>query len=570
MEQTVTPAEIGTSRIQLGGFVLDLSQAELRSADHHLSALRKQALEVLLVLGAHAGHVVNKGELMSRVWPNVVVGEDSLAQAIAEIRRVLGDGEHRLVRTVARRGYMLVPETSHDAAGPTPPSSADRPAPRRHWGWAAAVSFGVIAAVAGGLVFAPQPGGDSSATGAWPGGIPTRSLVVLPLAIEAGEVEQRWFADALTGDLTSSLSRWPGLFVIGRGTASRYKDQALDPRAVARELGVRYVIRGEVRRDGDRVRLDLALIDGESGAQHWGQRYDVERARLAQSIDDINGGVARTLAIELGKSVGQRIETMKPEQVAADDLAMQGIAVLLRSLGKENLAEARRLFEQAVAKDPDSVRGLGGVSVTNSMGVIFQWLPDRDAAVRRSEEALARLESIDANAYITLDARATLTNLRADWEGLLTVASAMLMHFPADATSHHHRCSALLRLGRFDESIPSCERSIRISPRDSRVGIWHGLIAMDHFMQARYARAVEHARHTVTGLPNIPFFWLLLAASLAQDGRQDEAVRLLKDFKARYPDFALSTVATIWPATNPDFVAGRDRIVTTVRALGLK
>lgn len=576
MDRIVIPDAAESTRLQLGGFVLDLARAELRSPDGQLAALRRQALQVLLVLGANAGHVVGKDELLRLVWPKVVVGEDSLAQAIAEIRRVLDDREHRQVRTVARRGYMLVPAppagdaATGGAAVPDPHASAAVARTglqtwRRKWvGPALAVG---AAAAALGIALAPRGAIDAVPVETVAGAVPVRSLVVLPFEPGPGATDQGWFADALTADLTSALGSWRDVLVIGRGTASRYRGKDVDPRDVARELGVRYVIRGSVRRDGDRVRLDLAMVDGQTGAQRWAEQIDVERTRLAQSIDEIRGGLARTLLVELGRSVGQQIERMRPEQAEADDLAMHGTAVFLRSLGPENFAEAGRLFEQAVAMDPNSIRGLAGVSLVNSMGVLFNWLPDRDSAVRRSEQALARLESLEANGHLTLLARAALVNLHADWEGLLTVAGTLLEHFPADATSHHHRCSALLRLGRFDDSIQSCERALRISPRDSRVAIWHGLIGMDHFMQGRYALAASHARHTVTGNPKLPFYWLLLVASLARDGRPDEARKVLADFDARHAGFDLSGVPVLWPATNPAFVTGRDLIVATVQGL---
>ncbi len=116
MNGHTTPAATAANRLPLGEFVLDLAAGELFTADGQLAGLRKQALDVLLVLGRRAGQVVGKDELMRLVWPNVVVGEGSLTQAIADIRRVLGDGEHRVIRNVARRGYMLVPDTMPAAA----------------------------------------------------------------------------------------------------------------------------------------------------------------------------------------------------------------------------------------------------------------------------------------------------------------------------------------------------------------------------------------------------------------------------------------------------------------------
>lgn len=567
MDQAATLDKSAQARLHLGSYVLDLADGELRRPDGQLAALRRQALAVLLVLGSRAGCVVGKDELMRRVWPGVVVGDDSLAQAVAEIRRVLGDSEHQRVRTVARRGYLLMPDLAapgpvESAAAPFPASAPHTP-PARHHLVIAAASLVLAAAIGGFLALGPWRNAPAPA-------VPLRSLVVLPLESEAGATEQAWFADALTGDLTRALTVWRTVSVIGRGTAARYKGRSADPRAVARELGVRYVVHGSVRRDGEQVRLDLNLIDGDTGVAQWAEQYQIERAQLAQSVDDIRGGISRTLLIEIGRSIGQRAARMKPEEVEADDLAMQGTSAMLRGVGPGNLAEAMGLFEQALAKDPDSVRGLGGVVNVLLLTAIFRWTDDPDAAVRRAELAQTRLEALDPNSFPTLDGRATLTNWRGDWPGVLKLSEVLIAHFPSDHTSHHHRCSALLRLGRFEESVSSCERALRISPRDSRVPIWQGLIGMDRFMQGRYAEAAERARLTVGGLPHLPFFWLLLAASLERDGQTDEARRVWGDFRARHPTFALTQATALWPATQPDFVAGRDLIVATVRSFDIK
>ena len=400
MEQGVTSTTGSANRLQLLGLTLDLTHGELRTAGNELADLRKQALDVLLLLGAHAGHVVSKEELMRLVWPNVVVGEDSLVQAVADIRRVLGDEGHQVVRTVPRRGYMLLADPATEAgarlasaAAPAARLAAQPPAgtqaaaiagKRARW-MSIAGALVLVAAVAAGIALI-QRNRSSTASD-----VPARSLVVLPLESEGVPAEESWFADAVTLELTRALARWPNVLVIDQGTARGYKGKAVDPREVARELGVRYVIRGAVRRDGERVHLDLALVDGDSGAQRWSEQIEVERARLAQSINDITGGVAKTLTIEVGRAVGERSAKMQPHEVEADDLAMRGFAVFLRGVSKENFLEARQIFEQAVAKDPNSIRGLAGVSLTNSFGAIMHWMPDREASVRRSEETLARL-----------------------------------------------------------------------------------------------------------------------------------------------------------------------------------
>jgi TolB-like protein len=156
-----------------------------------------------------------------------------------------------------------------------------------------AVALVLVAAVAAGIALI-QHNRSSTASD-----VPTRSLVVLPLQSEGVLAEESWFADAVTLELTRALARWPNVLGIDQGTARGYKGKVVDPREVARELGVRYVIRGAVRRDGERVRLDLALVDGDSGAQRWSEQIELS-GRLAQSIAHIKGGVAKALTIEVG------------------------------------------------------------------------------------------------------------------------------------------------------------------------------------------------------------------------------------------------------------------------------
>lgn len=207
--------------------------------------------------------------------------------------------------------------------------------------------------------------------------------------------------------------------------------------------------------------------------------------------------------------------------------------------------------------------------MTNSFIAIMHWTPDREAAVRRSEEPLARLVSLDPGSDLTLMSRASVANMRNDWDGLLLVAGELVERYPSNPSSHHHRCSALLRLGQFEAAIPSCQRAIRISPRDSRVPIWTGLIGMNYFMLGQYTLAVDHARRTVAANPNLAGYWPLLAAALALDARRDEAALVVKEFRSRHPEFETSRIPTLWNGKHPSFIKGRDLLVATVRELGL-
>jgi adenylate cyclase len=581
MRRETAVDEPAAAVLRLGDFTLDVARGELLDSRGCPTELRAQALRVLCALGAKPGQVVGKDALMAHVWGDVVVTEDSLVQAVGDIRRVLGPEGAACVRTVPRRGYRLepTPVPVSPAAGAPLPVATKAPLPQataaqatvppaiapplRRAPWLAAAVL-LCLLVAGGLAAWLRSGLPA------PAAVAQRSLAILPFEQDDPTTAMdAWFVDSITADFNSIVAAWRDVRVIGERTMRSYKGRGVDPRAVARELGVAYIVTGRVRRDDAMVNITVEMLHGDSGAVAWAQQSMVHRADLPRSIGDIAGGLAKALLIEMGRAIGERNERLTPEQVVADDLAMQGQSIYLKQLTPENLRHAQRLFEQAVEKDPRSVRGLAGLSMSHMMSAIFHWAPDGAAAQREAEAALARLEAVDPDRHLTLLARAGLVNLRADWPGLLALSDRLIDRFPNDPTSHHHRCSSLLRLARFEESIAACERALRISPRDSRAPIWNGLIGMSEFGRGRYEAAVERARIAVEGNPRVDFYKVLLVASLARHGLQDEAAKRLADFRAQHPDFRTADIAKRWPATAPAFVAGREQIAQTVSELGL-
>lgn len=559
MQREPAPGLAAEQRLAVGDFVLDLAHGELFDAQGRPAGLRAQALRVLLVLGERAGQVVGKDELLRQVWGDVVVTEDSLVQAIGDIRRVLGAPGPEVLRTVPRRGYLLSLVPAGKAAALPAGASSWR---HRRAGWAAATTFAVLLVAL--TLFVTTPLRDAPAS--------PRSLAILPFESDDPTAADAWFVDAITGDLNTMVARWrSGLQLIGRGTMQAYKGKGADPRAVGRELGVAHVLTGRVRREGERVRIAVELVDAASGQVRWAQPFDAARGELPGSVGDIAGGIAKALNIELGDVVTQNGARLNVAQADADDVAMRGWSIFLKSVGPASFEQARQLFEQALARDPRSLRALAGVSLTNSMNVSFNYTTDKEGSMRRSQEALDRLEAIDPNAHLTLVSRASLRLSNSDWAGQLAVGEELVRQFPNDPTSYHHRCSSMLRLGRFAEAIPACDRAIRISPQESRTPIWHGLAGMNEFMRGNYAAAAERARVPATANTKLTFYPLLLAAALAHDGRRDEARQVVDEFVRRNPGFDGPRAARLWSITNadPKFVEGVARIVAAVRELGL-
>lgn len=538
-------------RLRFGAFVLDLRRAEL-TRNGAVVPLRPKPFALLATFVRQPGTVLSKEELLAAVWPGVVVGDDSLTQAVHDLRTALGEDGSALIRTIARRGYRF-DAAAVDAETPAP---AVPPVRSERWlaGFGAFVTVTLMAAIAVYTMLRPPPA-------------PPLSLVVLPLAQD--DAVGPWFGEVLTNDLTVALGQISGAFVISRETAAGYARTRSDPRRVARELGVRHVVHGAVRRDGDRVRLSLEMVEGRAGVQLWAQSYDIDRAGLAGAVDAVALEVARSLNVQMIRAAAAAVP-LDVGRIQADDLAMQGFGIYFRGVSRDNLLAARRLFDAAVAGDPRSIRGWGGVAVANGILAGNRWAPDYDAAVARVTEAAERLQALDEHDAHTYFARLFQAGLGRDHETLLRVATRMNERLPSYPHGHLFRSMALLNLGRFDECIDAVRRAIQLGPRDPTIGLRYRHLGTCQFMRGDYAGAVQSAREAVQHNPRLPLPPLLLAAALERNGQSDEARALVAEHLRTHPAARAADVATLAHGGHePRYREGEQRWIESLKLLGM-
>jgi adenylate cyclase len=249
-------------------------------------------------------------------------------------------------------------------------------------------------------VLPPIASAPAMAAATEPPATPRLSIVVLPFTSFSNDREQEYFADAVTGDLTTDLSRISDSFVsdklvIARNTASAYKGKAVDVRQIGRELGVRYVLEGSVRRLGEQVQINIQLIDAETGAHLWADRFDTDCAALMQAQDEITGSIARTLVLELMEAIGRRIEQEEPPNLNARDFVMRGWAWFFRPATPANVVCAQEAFEQALAMEPGSVDARVGVGTILIENVIKRWSQSPDQDLARAEQLL--IDALERN-----------------------------------------------------------------------------------------------------------------------------------------------------------------------------
>jgi TolB-like protein/Tfp pilus assembly protein PilF len=389
-------------------------------------------------------------------------------------------------------------------------------------------------------------------------GIPTAprlSIVVLPFANLSNDPEQEYFADGISDDLTTDLSRISGGFVIARNTAFTYKGKSVDVKQIGRELGVRYVLEGSVRRVGDQIRVNVQLIDAENGSHLWADRFDTDRANLAEAENEITGRLARTLNLELLEDVGRRIERERPGDLDAQDLIMRGRALFNRPYSAATLRDALLAYAQALEKDPESIEAKIGIASVLLTKMANAWSSAHEQDAARAEQLL--LDALERNANNAW-ARATmgllrrlqdrLTESRIEWETAIALD-------PNNVAALRQLGYTLMHLGDPEAAIPLIEKVIRLSPYDMGTPGAYQVLGLCYLLLGDLEQAIHFSKKSCAGNPRLYYTHTNLAAALALNGNLDEAEAALAEAIKLKPEVSsLARVHASVPYTNPEYV----------------
>ncbi|HZZ21462.1 MAG TPA: adenylate cyclase [Roseiarcus sp.] len=346
-------------------------------------------------------------------------------------------------------------------------------------------------------------------------------MVVLPFANLSNDPSQDYFADGITESLTTDLSRLSGSFVIARNTSFTFKGKNVDAREIGKELGVRYVLEGSVQRDAGRVRVNVQLIDAESGKHLWAERFDKPLADLFEMQDEIVARLANQLGTELTSAEAHRAErASNPDSM---DLFFQGLASLNKGINLENMTQARGYFERALTVDPGNLDALLGVGrVDYSVGGAFLSV-DRDVRLAAAEAKIAKVLSLrpnDALAYEIMGGILNQTN-RSD-QGIAEFERALALD-PNLAAAHGDIGLAKIFVGHSEETGAHVNEALRLSPRDSFAWLWLHFAGAAKLVLGADDEAVALFRRSIEDSRTIPLTHFFLAGTLANLGKVEEA-----------------------------------------------
>lgn len=521
---TIARVKLGGSGVVLafGEHRLDIARRELRRGAE-LVSLPPKAFDLLVFLVQHRDRVVGKDDLLREVWGGRIVSESAITTRINAVRRALADDgtAQRLVRTFVGRGIRFVGEV-------------------RDLSEAEVLTINV-----------PNEQSPDQAPQ-----LPAKpSLAVLPFQNMSGDPDQEYFADGVVEEITIAIARFPWLLVIARNSAFAYKGRAVDVRQVARELGVRYVLEGSVRKAGNRVRITGQLIDTATLGHIWAGRFDGALDNIFELQDQVTVGVVCAIEPKLRLAEIDRALRKPTESLDAYDFYLRAQAQAFKRT-KEGMAEAVCLARKALELDPGYGPAMARLAQSLAMQGVRGWIPlsgpEAEEGVRMARQAIA---AAGDDQWTLTYAGMAIAILIRDYDAALAAIDRAIELNPNFALAIAFRALFLsYQHDRADEAIRWAERALSLNPLDpSMFSAWMAM-AFAYLAAGRYEAGLpwaERARREAGGLPS-----LCLKLSLCGHlGRQQEAGECLRELRAVFPAATIARLNELQPGLTAELKA---------------
>lgn len=520
-------------RYRFGDYCLDTGLRELRREDR-LVSVSPQVFDLLAYLIANRDRVLTKDDLIEAIWQGRIVSDAALTTRLNVARGAIGDSgeEQRLIKTLPRKGFRFIAEVREE-----------------------------LGATNGGLH--PLSGAASRPALALPD---KPSIAVLPFTNLSGDPEQEYFADGIVEDIIAGLSRLRWLFVIARNSSFVYKGKNVDIKQIGRELGVRYVLEGSVRKSANQLRITSQLADTATGASLYANRFDGMLVEVFELQDRVTESVVGAIAPQVEQAEIGRAQR-KTENLDAYDYYLRGLAPFYE-FTRDGTDKALAAWQRSVELDPDFALAYGMSALVHFRRKSFSWFTDpEDERVQCARLARHAIRSGQGDAVAL--GHAGLSIAYVGWEleeGAASTERAVRLN-PNLASTQYASGWTKVWLGEPDAGIAHFEQAIRLSPTDPLLMVMHTGIAQAQFFAGRYDEASARADAFLSGHPNRTPILRIGAASHAAAGRLDKARELIVRLRQQDPSLRLSSLNTVLgPYRDQDFLA---RYEDALRKAGL-
>ena len=502
-------------------FVLDTDRRELRRGPQ-LVAIPPQGFDLVEYLIKNRNRVVSKDDLIAAIWAGRIISESALTTRLNVVRSAIDDtGEdQRLIRTLPRKGVRFV-GIVHES--PEPETS--------------------VAAV--GIVQSRPPLS-----------LPDRpSIAVLPFTNLSGDPEQEYFADGVVEDIISALSRIRWLFVIARNSSFTYKGRAVDVKQIGRELGVRYVLEGSVRKAANRVRITGQLVDATTAAHLWADRFEGTLDDIFELQDQVTASVVGAIAPQLERAEIERAKRKPTESLDAYDYYLRGRTNLNQGT-REAIGEGLPLFYKAIELDPDFASAYAMAAWCHFWRKANGWMTDRPQEIAEGTRLARRAVELGKDDAVALTRGGhALAHFVGDLDSSVALVDRALALDPNLAAAWFLGGFLRARRGDPDDAIEFFTRAMRFSPLDPEMFRMQAGMALAHLFAGRFESASAWAEKASRDLPSFLMVAGIIAASHALAGRTDDAQRAMRHLRQLDPALRISSLEDWLPIRRPEDLA---------------
>jgi adenylate cyclase len=377
---------------------------------------------------------------------------------------------------------------------------------------------------------------------------------VLPFRNLSGDPSQDYFADGITENLTTDLSRIRNSFVIARNTAFTFKGKNIDTKEISKELGVRYVLEGSVQRDQDHVRVNAQLIDGETGAHLWADRFEEDLANVFKLQDQVVARLANTLGHELVKAEAQR--STQSTNSGAIDLTMHGWSALWQQPTKESTTSARDYFERAINLDPQNAGAMVGSAYARVRAIFYGWSTPAEDTYAAQLDVLEKATAINPDYAFAYYVKSLALMFTKQFPEAIEAAQTAVALDPNAAYAYFAMGQAEVDLGHCQQSIAHIKQAFALSPRDPVGGAWYAILGTAEICLGQLDAAIGELKRAVhVGYRNfLPYAYL--AGAEAATGNDAEAKLALAEARRLNPQFTIKWFLKDGPPVPPVIVEG--------------
>jgi len=558
---------ISTATFNVGDWTIEPAANRMFRAGREVR-LEPKVMRVLTYLVERHGEVVSRRDLEANIWTGMIVTDDSVTNTINKLRRALGDDARhpRYIETISKSGYRLIAEsgfpethTEREVVKPAP-----GPGGRLQRLWFKTLIAGLGVFLGGSILWwatvqtsAPPPATDDSSE-------LKPVIAVLPFENLSADPKQEYFANGITEDLITDLSKLAGLRVVARNSVFAYKDSDETASEIGSQLHARYLLMGSVRRAAEQLRINIRLIDTKDGSNRWAERYDRKATDIFRLQDEITNNVVSVLQVELSSGDRQRLIKDYATNIEAYDLFLRGLDHFGRRSGEDSVL-AKEFFESAIAIAPNFARAYASLALAHTRE---WWLSSRGIS---HIESLAIAESLARKAH-QLDEKlpqvhfvsAEVAMYRGNYAAALDHVSRAIELKPSYADGYALSGWILHWAGRPVEGLHAIDKAIELNPRVP--GVYLLVKGALHYELEQIAEATRLLEKAVEKNPSYNLVRVFLAATYVANDNLDDASWQVEEILALNPDFTLTYLEDAAPIRDPEY---KDRFLRDLQHAGL-